>query len=492
MKRDRHLENEIETLIRSGRISEARLRIAGLADLALTREGIQLLANFQYRTGLFLDAVKLLGPIVYPRTGLASSATDAEIGTYAVSLLRLGSASEAQGLLDRIVKRYPKARLYQAFAHQVEWNYAAAILSLQSFLQDQVNEDSYTLAIARVNLAAGTIAEDNLELAAGLLDDLDRETTEQGWSLLRQNIYELKGQLAIKISQFDEAEQMLRSASKNSNRSDTLWDFFVFKWLAILAWRKHSDEVGIQRLKLVRQRAFEINHPESVRELDAILAHGQRDLNLLQHNYFGTPHASYRERLAREAQSWTKIPETYLLGGNTRNVLDLTNGTLSHGENLIPGSVLHRCLCGLADDLYRPPFYSMLYAKMFPDEYFNPVQAPHRVANVISRLRSWIEENSLPMMIETEGSFYRLVRTEPRELGFLYNLSHRESIDRSSPQLRLEQLRKSELCEFSSQEAAQVLQISKATAVRLLNEGVETGKLEKKGGSRHVKYRFAA
>jgi hypothetical protein len=246
---------------------------------------------------------------------------------------------------------------------------------------------------------------------------------------------------------------------------------------------------------LLRAKALELRHWESVRECDRALAQTTQDKNLLLKVYFGTPYAAYRQSVVREAQSWLSIPDQFVLGSATGRLFDLKRAmSVDQTIQLKPGQALHRCLVATTSDLYRPLYEGNLHAKLFPGEYFNPLSSPVRVLNVVKRFRRWLEEFDLPLALEVASHSYHLVwRDQAPNFGLIY--TREEAVSAAKEELgssvALDRLLKALGDEeFSSIEAADVLQVSKSSIVKMLGWGVENGRLIKSGSGRNTRYSF--
>lgn len=480
-----------DALLRSGQVAEAQALIAQLDYKAVPRVHAAKAAHMLVRTGLFMDAITLLLPVIHPKLALAMPATPAETAIYALALIKVGSTDEALQLLAGLQDGIPEKNLYTAFAAQSLWDYETAIPHLRTYLTS-TGLSVYDATIARVNLLAGLIATDANDEARALARELRRVTTSEGWTLLQKNVQELSGQLLIRTNDLAQAKRELSQANNEFDIPATIWDFFLAKWNAIVDLRLNPDSPECRGAMLrLRARALEMQHWESVRECDRVLAQATRDAELLMRVYFGTPHAAYRAGLLREAAEWFQMPEKFVVGSQHGVVLDLTTGaTLDGALKLKVGQALHRCLQVMASDLYKPIFVGNLHAKLFPGEYYNPASSPGRVLNVIKRLRAWFREADIPLTLQIQDRSYRLTwTTEPPSCGLLY-----ESEVASSPMdVSLAQLKTTlPWAAFTSVEAAEALAISKSSVVKILTWGLEHQRLKKTGTGKSTRYTFAA
>jgi hypothetical protein len=490
-------QNFIETcdnLIRIGQYQQAITILKGLQIKEVPRPYAQPIAHLFYRTRLFDRGLQLLGPCVFPGSSKVEPAKDLEIATFAILLIKIGSVSEGKKLLSTLSVHLPEVDLYRAFAEQAEWNYEGAVPYLKKYLLHS-GLNPYQIAIAKVNLAASWIALGEVQESRILLEELFEKSGNEDLSLIRRNVQELWVQWAVASHNVAEAQQMLKRLRDNpGSKAFGIFDFFIDKWEAIVSLKMDSKNPENQKsLEQVRVKAIHWKHWETVRACDRVLAVETKNLELWNKVYFGTPYWAYKQSLARESAHWTEPTQNYVWGSKDGVIFDIAKAVSNDLRvKLKAGQGLHRALCALFSDQYRPLHLTELFALIFPGETFIAEFSKGRVAAIVSRLRKWFEENDLPLQIETKGQFYRLVFNESASnVGFRMQsnlaLTPSSNAPRGSFLLLLEKMGSSP---FTSREAAEVLNVSKSTAVRWLNLALEEGSLKCIGNNKTKQYRF--
>lgn len=488
----RELYQEVDDLLRSGRVSEAKDKLQELTLKNVPRANRERMAYLFNRVGLFDSGIRLLSPIIHAQTTQPPASSREKI-TYAMLLIKIGALDETHRILDSLKDQLPEVHLCRGFALQANWDYANAATQLELFIE-QTDTTPYEIAIAKVNLLSCLISSNQHAKANALIDSLFVEFKNQGWSLLHKNLQELSSQLAASRSDLHTARMELQIAKRSFFRDDSLWDFLIAKGTAFVDLRINpGDPEARQKLEEVRQRAIEIPHWETVRECDRILGVVTKDSNLLKKVYFGTPYSAYRDRLKAECP-WLEVStSTYVHGSGTR-VFDLKTGACAQDEKLSlkTGSALHRCLLALCSDLYRPVFTGQLYSRVFPQEHYDPVTSHNRIASVIGRLRAWLKENNVAIEIRLDDRFANLVWNHDTDFAVSYS-DHQEAtaLSLTKEELQLNRLREAVLDrEFALSELMAILEISKPTALKLTNEALGQGLISRHGTARYVVYKF--
>ena len=477
------LTTSCDRLIRSGQIQAARTTLQAL-ELPVPREFAQPLAHLCYRTNLFSTALKILAPFVRSTSGESVIPTSLEKATYAIALVKLGSIEEGLAILESCDRSLPEVHLYAAFAFQAQWDYARAIPNLQTYLACP-NLSDYQTAVAKLNLLAALISTSNSAAARPLFDQLSKDARKNGWDLIRKNLQELSCQIAIIDSRWDEARERLRVAMAETQNDGSIWDFFLMKWQALIDAKADGRTEG---LKSVRAEALQLGHWETVRECDLAVALAERDQNLFDKIYAGTPFASYRQRMVDSAASWAATPSKF----DWMPFQDLPGSRLCL-ENLKLSSGELRGFAFLCRDFYRPQSVGNVHAQLFFREQFDPVSSPGRVANVMKRLRSRLKDQDIPLTVIQRRSHYFLKATSPVTV----QIEIQDSLDiagESSRYRRAISKLKNRFQEelFTSREASSVLDLSKTSTNRFISWALENAQLERSGQNRATLYKVSA
>ena len=490
------ISEQADKLLKTGQVAEARALIESASAKDFPREGRAKLAHLQIRSGLFTDAMTALHPVIHPKTQLKVPVTGYEQAVYSLALAKIGSTDEALKLLEGLSDSVPEKSLHTAFALQGIWDYAAAIPHLEKYLS-RTDVSEYESTVARVNLVACLIGAGRGEDARPHLAESLAITKKENWTLLNRNLQELSGQLLMGLSDYQEAKRELGRASALLDSQGSIFDFFIAKWNAFIDLKiDPASELARAGVRNIRSQAAGLRHYETVRECDRALAVAAHDKELYLKVYYGTPFLAYRRTLLLSASSWFQIPPDFVFGDKLGKIFDLKKATSLDGSlELKPGQTVHRCLMALASDLYKPLFLGHVHAKIFPDEYFNPVSSVGRVANVVNRLRTWISEHELPLVLDVSDRMYRLEIAKGAGLGLRYSEDavvgqDKEELAMAALLDRLEAALKDE--RFTSAEAAEVLDVSKSSVVKVLGWGLKTERLSKAGSSRNTSYGFVA
>lgn len=375
------------------------------------------------------------------------------------------------------------------------WEYARAIPLFNQYLKNFELTD-YERAIAQLNLAASFIFSDQPEKALQLLDPLVQTCDANAWSRLRSNALELSAQAAIKDMSWRLAENLLEEASALAGE-DVSARLFIEKWRAIMSLKRDGPRSEqLEALRGVQRKAVECGDWETMRDCSLHLASVLKDPNLACRVYFGTPYRSYRANLEKETKSWLTLPDQFLwtfAAQPADRTFDLLAGQdLSGSARLKPGQALHRMLLALSSDMFRPQQGGVLFAKVFPDEYFNPSHSPQRVSQLAYRLRTWFQSHDIPIEVESREGNYRLVLNAECDLLFTRSKRSRPRDPVVQADALLNILKQAwPYKSFSSTQASERLQLSPRTVKALLRQAAESGQLRTSGTGRSKLYRFA-
>ncbi|MGE4131743.1 MAG: hypothetical protein AB7F86_08890 [Bdellovibrionales bacterium] len=408
-----------------------------------------------------------------------------ESAVYAHALLKIGSFAEAEKILLVLPESLPDVHLFQGSAKQMQWDYRGSIDHLLNYVQHTALSDPYARAVAMVNLAAAYVGCGEFDLARATLSELEPQIAKNGWSLLNKNCQELSAQIAFHQKDWQRAEHLLNRAGREGDAG--LSDLMIQKWSLFCRAVKAPSEEAIAEIVNFRDKAAQIRHSETVRECDRMIGQLKRDPNLMNKVYFGTPHESYRKMLLQN-NPWFDPPPSYLHGDPGGVCVDLLTAVCAERSevSLQPGKMIHRALCSLFNDFYRPQSMGSLFASFFPDEFFNPLSGPGRISTVIHRVRTWAVDHRLPLEINKSGGIYQIdlrpglafrihaerAPTDMYVLGYLHQLR---------PHL-------GENGSFQRKEMADLLGISKAKANMILKRALESGLITRRGLSRFVRY----
>jgi predicted negative regulator of RcsB-dependent stress response len=470
MKSIDSLIQQCDSWIKEGRPHEVSKALSSFNTARVAREWRLPLAKICRRAGLLSLGLKLLGRIILTdRYKVQDEPTPSELTEYAVLLQRSGALSEALEKLSRVDSRQvPEALLNRAFIHFARWEFDSAIPHLKAYLQSELTP--YEKAMGQANLAFALLENRQIEEAFHLLDSIVYKSSSQ----LQSSIHTLRGQGLLRLRKFHLARAEFEAAKPLVSSIQTNDQFFALKWRLILEGLENKDPQAFENLRHIalKQRQWEAR-----RDADLFSLKVDYNRERFVHLYFGTPYPAFRSQFALEQGDVPEQP-IYVLGKKSAPRMDLRTGLIDDREVFNPGYKCHQLIDALLYDLYRPSRMAGLFSRMFPGEQFDILSSPHRVRQLISRTRSILRKERIPIEIAESRGFY--------SLNICGNFSFRIPLERQQvnlPDLHFEQLKSAfgQAAGFSAQEAQERLKLSPATIHRLLHRGMSEGKVERVG-----------
>lgn len=476
----------LDRTIRDGHGAQAVAELEKIGEGKVPRPHAAQVAHLAWRAGIPQLGLRLLNPIVRPREKAPVIASQLEQAEYAACLLKAGAWDEATALLKGLAPgEIPRVWLYRAFAAVARWDYRASIPLLESYLAER-KLAKYQRLVGEVNLAAAFVHERAFRKATPLLRHLLYQSSVQRSHLVLGRVLELSAENFLEQKKWDQAEEFLKRAESVLEGSQGIDLFFVKKFRAVIRFRR--GEKGA--LEAVRAESRERRHWETLRDLDRVQAVFGKSSELLNHLFYGTPFATFRDHLVSEASDW-KPAEKYRwrMGGDGRGPVVLVGeGKRDGGKSgLKEGHAVHRLLLVLASDFYRPFRTATLCALLYPDEHFHPEHSPTKLRQVLMRLREWLDAEKLPIEVSEESGNYRLTASEPvtLELSLKVNQAVKER-----PTLVIEQLRDKFPEGFGASEAADALGLSARAMQRLLEKALASQLIDRLGKGKKTRYHF--
>jgi hypothetical protein len=473
--------NQVDQLLRSGAISEARKILLATRLPSVRRSQLASFASLCCRADEPILAIRALNPIVRGEKASVNPPTSAEATEYAQALSRIGAAREALDLLETVDgKAHPKALLMLAHAHFAEWNYAASLPLLRSYLE--VRLEPYEKLVGEVNLLAALIATGQTEAAEPVIGAAKRDAEALHAHRLLGNCLELEAQLGILNKDFARARRALESASRIFAEGEFLDSLLVRKWKAIASYRENpASKEALPSLRALREEAAKLKYWEGVRDCDYHLAVATGDEELLDRLFYGTPSEHFRARLRKSVAPDWEPGENFVrwYGGRGEKILDLEAAELP--------PMLVSLLRLLASDLYAPFRTASLFSSIYADEYFNPDTSPHRVQQLIHRLEKEMTSLGLPLKVSKDAQAYSLEAASPFGIrADLLSAQPAPGAERHELSLRNE----FKEAAFTAVEAASRLGVSRRTVSRVLKEAIALGKIEVIGEGSVIRYRL--
>lgn len=406
-----------EKALASGEAGQVKQQISSLNLSKVARAQAAHLAEIAHRLNLPNTVIRLLNPIIRNEKQALDPPSPKELAEYSLALNRIGASDEAVALMENLKDdSYEKVWLYRAFIYMTQWRYSKASTCLRKHLKS-IDQSSYAAVIAKINLAAAKVFLEETDEASSLLNDVIGEARKKELKVLLGNAHELSSQVAIIKNDFSTAQDHLEKASVLLKSSHGLGSFFVEKWSQIL--KVKSNQVKVHELSELREKALRIGHWETIRDCDYIQAKITEDQALVRHLYFGTPFKEYRKRLSnqfsfkpnwREVSNWSpQVTLDATISDSQYPVLDVALGSYSDSSfQLSPSSVLHQLLFIMSRDFYRPMPLGLVFSRLYPGEFYDPVTSNDRAFKSIQRLRKELSISDVPLRIQEESGSYRL------------------------------------------------------------------------------------
>ena len=467
---------------------EARLQLAFLAQQA-----------FQPAI-----AARLLHRVVRPKDLRASPATDEEKAEYARALVSLGALREAVGIFSGLkARRLPRVYSGLAFAYFRQWEWEKAIPVIQESLAHPDLSSTEKL-LAREGLGIAMLhGLGDFDGATGILEGVLRETGPSRFRKLHWQALHILAQAHFLQGNWPRAiEYVDRMEALYPGGEDEVSGLVARKWRSLVQLhRDPAPAAALRRLRRIRTRFLGIGNYEQVRSCDYYEAVARQSEPLLLRLYFGSPYPGLRRKLLRAfCRDEGSIPEAHELsvgekGSGPRISLRVLNGENSlGGARLRPGKLPQRLLRALTTDLYQPPNSILLHQDCYPGENFHPTASPLRIAQGLKRLRQWLDEGGIPLVIRERAGLYTLKSDADLRLLIERTIDTGSSVGgpmSSRIQDSMDRLRKAYPgAAFRASDVQALFQVSRASAVALLVGLMRSGFVNRSGASSSTKYRL--
>lgn len=477
------LINSCDLAIKGGNLLAVKGYLSQLNTARVPRKWRLPLANICRRAGLPAEGLRLLARIVYPGGKKASAiATSAELTEYAALLIRSDSYGEAQAVLKKVnFAEASEAHLIRAFVHFSQFEYHQAVPLLESYCKSDIAD--YARLVGKVNLALALVSSGQEHLADQCINDIYAKVAETGKKRLQANCHAVKAQSRFQNGDFAAAlseAELGMSIFNSTNSSDKI---LLLRWQAFAKGRLESS---MQPLTEFRQIAVNSSEFDDIREADLQILNMSFNESLFHHLIFGSPYPEFRNRVYKSIGHRLKS-EFYKFGENDSPCLDLISGSTNQKQIFKPGSTSYQLLSVLLADLYRPNKIRGLFSKLYPNEHFDVGTSPDRIHQALRRLRMTLQDEKIPVSIlETDG-IYRL----QIDGSFAFQLPlENQPVDSMGFHLKcLSTLDGG----FTARDAQTKLGLSKTMVHLILQNGVESGKLQREGNTnRTITYKIAS
>lgn len=478
--------DELDARIRSGRIAEVQSSLREIEAPSIPGPYRHRFANLCRRVGLAPLGLRILSDNILMDGELRRDVSPEDLLEYAVGLQRVGAVRESMGILAGVdASTFPEADLYLSFGAMVSWDYEAALGWIDSFLERTREKpgDPYRRLVARLNRLECLLITGQLETLERSSAELESELKAQGHTLLLGNAYEIQAQSRVAKGEFAAALESLAAARALIPESSSADSLFISKWQAIARARRDGSLESIQE---ARAEALQLGHWETLRDLDSQALRISATQELACWVYFGTPFASYRKNLERQL-SWSAPPETWvttdvIMSSPASGGPDIVLEDINEGR----AGLAHRVILLLSSDYYRPFRGGEIFARIFPDERFNPQSSMNRVHQQIGEARQLIVDQEWPFRIDEDAGRYSLRWTAPGRLW-----ARREELNLDADAVQVAFLRRRFAGrDFATGEAATEMGKSVSSARSWLSRAVEKSLLGRYGSGSSVRYQF--
>lgn len=446
------------------------------------------LARLANRNHAYVQALRILHPIIRGDREQISKASPEALNTYATSLMWIGSLEEAEKTLQRI-KGGVDSLLTEAFVYFAQWDYQKAIPVLLKYINSEKTSD-YQKLVGQINLLAATIATGNLDqarqIANSLLEVLKANPSSK---LLYGNGLELRAQIEILENSYDQALLTLNESEAVLADQPGRYLLYVNKWRAICRLGLNPlDPQAQQGLQAVKTEALQLRNWETLRDCDFHEARLTNNKELLQRILLGTPYKGYRDRIniifniqlapSRELQFCPMDPKL----SPQKISLDLNR----IADNSFLTSTSWPLLQLMTKDIYRPPRMGVVFSNLYPGEYFDPFTSPQRVRNSIFRFNTWSESNKCDFKIKIfQGDF----QFDCPPSSAIRCTRHAKSIDSWQAAMKYFKLGNNSRS-FTAADLAGKLGITQRSAQVILQKAMKANKVEKMGQGKNTRYIF--
>lgn len=479
----------VDQHIKEGALSKARSLLKSIKPKKVPRDSILSLAQLSRRAQIPRLGLKLLSSIVRSEKVLLKPASAAELALYAALLAQAGVRREAREILETLSQKpEPEISFYWLYVLLPEWNYQEAIPHIKKYLRSR-EISQYQRMVGTINLIACYIYVRDTSQALRSLKKMYGYLEKTPSPLLEKNYWELKSQAALQQHHYQEALSCLDKI-KTSEASD-IYSLYIEKWKYLVSLKEGGPWQSSQFLKL-KQLAKDLKDWETLRDLDLQTGLYLKDAKMIHYSYFGSGYPAYR-RAIRQQYNEVSYPRKYRIDLHQRRetkekiYFSLQTGESSDGRiKLKVGQSLHRCLCALLSDFYRPKSMDELFSDLFPNEYFNPNTSTQRVSQLVYRLNHWLEKKGVPLFFESINYQYHL-RTKTSfavEFEETPEALTQSSFRREQAQNLIGESR------FTAKGLVQLLDVSVRSAQNLCREWIRDGSVIKKGKGPSTFYYF--
>lgn len=471
----------IEFLIQRGELAKARIQLTDINPKNVAGFDLVYYCSLLRRAGLSNHAIRILQPLVYPKSRSAYRATVEEKLEYASNLVRLEILSEANRILLSIDEnQFPIVLIRRGFLLTAKWDYESSNQLFQKYI-DHAQANSYQVLIAKVNLLQGLVNLEECTRAWQLIDELISDLNPEKHQFLLAAVHEFSAELFRLQKDYDKGFDEIKKGRHYLRDEHSVDAYLLRKQKALLsAYAKRS----VEDLLPLRQEAVSKNHHESLRDLDLHIAVLSRDEKLINEVYWKTQSLAYREKVLKyAARNKLKInTEFFQFKKNKGVIFNFTNHDLQGSLiSLKKDQALGKLLAALLSEAYKPLKLLDLFSAVYESEIFFPGSSTDKVHQLLKRLRIFLKANALPLEIQCRNRAYSLVTKGN------FSLSRSQKTKTAFEQ---KFFREMNYRYFDVTTAKEFWQCSLRTTLRRIENLKANGHLETVGKTRATRFRF--
>lgn len=406
-----------DLLIKEGKLALARVNLNHIDLKSQSRHNLVELADLGRRTNMLRFSLRIMQPLIHPKTAGPVAANDKELALYAVCLSRSGAYREAADLFARIKNPISEVILYKAFNEIYQWNDPSAIRYLKQYLK-RTDLSPYSRQVAQVNLVDSLLSCGETEAAARVNETLIQEITKvidrQKYKLISGYLHLQASRIAILREKFDLADTLIKTSNEFLAGTKSRYELYCKNWETILGLlREPSSDLRLKEMQKIRSELESAGHWEAIRVSELYQAVITRDRILWNRILHGTSHKKFREMMTNQygnlfPKEPNQVSSTTIYSTVGWNSTSSQVFQLDIGQFQIP-EMIKRLFEILASEIYHPVPLLALFSNLYPGEYFDIDSSIPRVKQLILRLRTLLQEHQIPLKLIIDQSKVRLL-----------------------------------------------------------------------------------
>jgi|GEM_PF-6486454 len=476
---------DLERMIRHGQISKAAALIERSRAQDIPEASLAKFVALCRRTGLYHKAY--LAVVELFENKAREEISPMLRAEFALILQRRGAIQLAKLWLSEIdSKAFPEILLYLSFCQISEWDVPGAIESLTKYLNNPSNDYLYHLGL--LNLASMRILNLELDAAKKDIDVCFKYAEAEKNNRLKANCFDLRTQVNLSEGNFTAAAKTIAMGLELLQDAPVQDLLFLRKWQAVTESLAHATPTPIDHFMSLESTTKEY---ETLRVL--ALYRLKIDFQEAHFNrlFVGTPYPGFRKLLLSRFPS-AEIPKEFILrpivpSASAERHVDLSSWQSMNSLNIKVDSDAHRLLLALSSDFYAPFRAIRICELMLPLSEVR-LGSFNRLCRVwVHRLNAFLNKSELGASVISEGGRYSLRLDGP---GCLMIKANRDLM--SPSQLLHAEIQRA----FSKTDRLSLIEIQASLGISadetrgLLNQMLDSKKLQKIGHGRSTKYRL--